>query len=171
MIDSHVHLNRREFAGDSVGIVARARQEGVRGFLNVGYDLVSSRESIALASGDPGILATVGIHPHDALLLADEQGKLTTEGDSALETLAEMAADPSVVAIGEIGLDFFRDLSPRPAQQAALTAQLALADRVDLPVVFHVRTCHFRHLRRPMNFLLIFHHGHSLAWCWISACQ
>lgn len=139
MIDSHVHLNRREFAGEAVRIVARARQEGVTGFLNVGYDLDSSRESIALAAGDPGILATVGIHPHDALLLADDQGCLTNEGERALETLAEMATEPAVVAIGEIGLDFFRDLSPRPAQKAALTAQLALADRVDLPVIFHVR--------------------------------
>jgi TatD DNase family protein len=139
LIDSHVHLNRREFAEEADRIVARARQEGVAGFLNVGYDLVSSQESVALATGDPGILATVGIHPHDALLLADEQGKLTPEGDRALEALAEMAADPAVVAIGEIGLDFYRDLSPRPAQRAALTAQLALAERVDLPVVFHVR--------------------------------
>ena len=139
MIDSHVHLNRREFAGEAVRIVARARQEGVEGFLNVGYDLDSSRESIALAAGDPSILATVGIHPHDALLLADDQGRLTDEGERALEILEVMAAEPRVVAIGEIGLDFFRDLSPRPAQEAALTAQLALADRVDLPVVFHVR--------------------------------
>ena len=83
--------------------------------------------------------ATVGIHPHDALLLADEQGRLTNEGERAIETLEVMAAEPGVVAIGEIGLDFFRDLSPRPAQEAALTAQLALADKVDLPVVFHVR--------------------------------
>jgi TatD DNase family protein len=72
-------------------------------------------------------------------MLADEQGKLTPEGETALEELADMAADPRVVAIGEIGLDFYRDLSPRPAQRAALTAQLALADRVGLPVVFHVR--------------------------------
>jgi len=119
LIDSHVHLNRREFSGEAVRIVARARREGVAGFLNVGYDLDSSRESIALAAGDPGILATVGIHPHDALLLADDQGRLTDEGERALETLEVMAAEPGVVAIGEIGLDFFRDLSPRPAQEAA----------------------------------------------------
>ncbi len=139
MIDSHVHLNRREFAGEAENVVARARREGVTGFLNVGYDLDSSRESIALAAADPGILAAVGIHPHDALLLADEEGRPTTAGERALETLAEMAAERRVVAIGEIGLDYYRDLSPRPAQHAALAAQLALADRVGLPVVFHVR--------------------------------
>ena len=139
MIDSHVHLNRLELAAESSQVLDRARQAGVLGFLNVGYDLVSSRESMALAASDPRILATVGIHPHDALMLADGQGSLTAEGEAALTELAEMAADPRVVAIGEIGLDFFRDLSPRPAQRAALTAQLALADKVGLPVVFHVR--------------------------------
>ena len=122
MIDSHVHLNRREFDGQAAQVVARARQEGVTGFLNVGYDLASSRESIALAEADSAILATVGIHPHDALMLADEHGKLTTAGERALEELAEMAAHPRVVAIGEIGLDYYRDLSPRPAQHAALAA-------------------------------------------------
>jgi len=139
LIDSHVHLNRREFDGQAAQVVARASQAGVTGFLNVGYDLDSSRESITLAEGDPGILATVGIHPHDALMLADEHGKLTTDGERALEELAEMAAHPRVVAIGEIGLDYYRDLSPRPAQHAALAAQLSLADRVGLPVIFHVR--------------------------------
>jgi len=139
LIDSHVHLNRHEFAAESNQVVDRARQAGVHGFLNVGYDLVSSRQSLALAAADPDILATVGIHPHDALMLADEKGQVTAAGEAALEELADMAADPRVVAIGEIGLDFYRDLSPRPAQRAALTAQLALADRVGLPVVFHVR--------------------------------
>jgi TatD DNase family protein len=139
LIDSHVHLNRHEFAAESIEVIDRARQAGVRGFLNVGYDLVSSRESMALAAADPDILATVGIHPHDALMLADESGQLTIEGEAALVELEEMAADPRVVAIGEIGLDFFRDLSPRPAQRTALTVQLELADRVGLPVVFHVR--------------------------------
>jgi len=139
LIDSHVHLNRREFDGQVDQVVARARQEGVTGFLNVGYDLDSSRESILLAEAESGILATVGIHPHDALMLADEQGQLTAPGERALEELAEMAAHPRVVAIGEIGLDYYRDLSPRPAQHAALAAQISLADRVGLPVVFHVR--------------------------------
>jgi TatD DNase family protein len=139
LIDSHVHLNRREFDGQADQVVSRAKQEGVTGFLNVGYDLVSSRESIALAEGEAAILATVGIHPHDALLLADEQGQLTGSGEQALEELTKMAAHPRVVAIGEIGLDYFRDLSPRPAQHAALAAQLSLADKVGLPVVFHVR--------------------------------
>ena len=139
MIDSHVHLNRLEFEGDAEGVAARARQAGVTGFLNVGYDLPSSRASIALAESAPDIWATVGVHPHDALELADEAGQLTADGRACLAQLEALARHPRVVAIGEIGLDFFRDLSPRPAQRAALAAQLELAARVDLPVVFHVR--------------------------------
>jgi len=139
VIDSHVHLNRIEFAGDGLAVAARARAAGVAGFLNVGYDPASSRESIALAEQAPDIWATVGIHPHDALLLADDAGRLTPDGRALLAELETLSRHPKVVAIGEIGLDFFRDLSPRPAQFAALSAQLELAARVGLPVVFHVR--------------------------------
>jgi len=139
VIDSHVHLNRVEFAGDGLGVAARARLAGVTGFLNVGYDLASSRESIALAAQAPDIWATVGIHPHDAGQLADEAGHLTAAGRALLGELETLSRHPKVVAIGEIGLDFFRDLSPRPAQHAALAAQIELAARVGLPMVFHVR--------------------------------
>lgn len=139
MIDSHVHLNRHEFAGTGVEVAKRARAAGVRGFLNVGYDPASSRESIALAAAAPDIWATVGVHPHDALLIAGPDGRVHEAGQRCLEELAGLATDPRVVAIGEIGLDFFRDLSPRPAQYAALAAQLELAVRLGKPVVFHVR--------------------------------
>ncbi len=139
MIDSHVHLNREEFAGEQSGVLQRARTAGVSMFLNVGYDLQTSRESIALAEAEPDILATVGIHPHDAAQLADAQGHITAAGRDLLAELEELAAHPKVVAVGEIGLDYYRDLSPRPAQHAALEAQLDLADRLALPVVFHVR--------------------------------
>jgi TatD DNase family protein len=139
LIDSHVHLNRQELSGETAAVLERAAAAGVHGFLNVGYDLETSEASIALAESDPRILATVGIHPHDALLLADDQGKITPAGETALARLEELAAHPRVVGIGEIGLDFFRDLSPRPAQAAAMTWQLQLANRLELPVVFHIR--------------------------------
>lgn len=139
MIDSHVHLNRSEFDADRDRVLAAARDAGVTGFLNVGYDPDSSRGSVALAEAHVDIFATVGIHPHDALLVADAHGVVTPEGRRRLDELAELAASPEVVAWGEIGLDFFRDLSPRPAQYAALTAQLELAGRLDLPVIFHIR--------------------------------
>ena len=139
MIDSHVHLNRHEFGGEAGAVVDRARAAGVTGFLNVGYDLDTSQASIDLAERFPDVWATVGVHPHDALLLADDQGRLTPEGGARLARLEEMSRHPRVLAVGEVGLDFFRDLSPRPAQRAALAAQLELAARRDLPVVFHVR--------------------------------
>ena len=139
MIDSHVHLNRQEFDGAQLDILARARKAGVTKFLNVGYDLLSSAESITLAETHNDILATVGIHPHDATLLADAEGNPLPETPVVLAQLKEMASHPRVVAIGEIGLDFFRDLSPRPAQYAALKMQLNIASELKLPVVFHVR--------------------------------
>jgi TatD DNase family protein len=139
VIDTHVHLHRDDFADDRDEVFARARAAGVRGFLEVGYDLDSSERALALARERGDVRATVGVHPHDAQLLADADGRLTADGRRRLDRLAELAAADEVVAIGEIGLDFYRDLSPRPAQRAALEAQLELAARVGLPVVFHVR--------------------------------
>lgn len=139
MIDSHVHLNRHEFAADCEAVLERAKLAGVAGFLNVGYDPESSRDSLALAQADPRIRATVGVHPHDAALLADPDGRPTAQGREILAELRDLASADEVVAIGEIGLDFFRDLSPRPAQHTALTLQLELAADLDLPVVFHIR--------------------------------
>ncbi len=139
MIDTHVHLNRQEFTGELDSIMTNAQAAGVTGFLNVGYDLATSKESITLAEAHPNIRATVGIHPHDAETIADAAGNITPAGHKILAELETLAAHPEVVAIGEIGLDFFRDLSPRPAQYAALTAQLKLADKVGLPVIFHIR--------------------------------
>lgn len=139
MIDSHLHLNRSEFKGETAAVIDRARAAGVTGFLNVGYDLISSRESIALAETVPGVLATVGVHPHDALLIADADGQLTDAGQDVLADLRQLAAHPRVVGIGEIGLDFFRDLSPRPAQETAMKVQMALAEELNLPLVFHIR--------------------------------
>ncbi len=139
LTDTHLHLNRDEFAADLDEVLARAREAGVTRFLNVGYDLESSEASVALAERHPEILAAVGVHPHDALDLAGADGRLTSAGERVLERLEALAAHPRVVAVGEIGLDYFRDLSPRPAQHAAFRAQLVLADRVNLPVILHIR--------------------------------
>jgi TatD DNase family protein len=139
LVDSHVHLDRDDFAADRAAVIARAEAAGITRFLNVGYDLESSARSAALAEGDPRFCAAVGVHPHDATTLADEAGRVTSAGEAVLERLEALAARPGVVAIGEIGLDFYRDLSPRPAQRAALRAQLGLARHLGLPVVLHVR--------------------------------
>ncbi len=139
LVDSHIHLGRHEFAADRAEVVARAVAAGVARFLEVGYDPSSSEAAARLAATDPRIDAAVGVHPHDAALLADADGRLTDAGRALLDRLAALARQPGVVAVGEIGLDFYRDLSPRPAQAAAFRAQLELAARCDLPVVLHVR--------------------------------
>jgi TatD DNase family protein len=139
MIDTHLHLNRAEFDADREAVLARAAAAGVVGVLNVGFDLASSRQSLALAMSDRRILATVGVHPHDAAVLADAAGQPANAGRRILAELGDLAAHERVVAWGEIGLDFYRDLSPRPAQRAAFRAQLELAAAVDLPVVLHIR--------------------------------
>lgn len=139
MIDSHLHLNRTEFDADREAVIERAAAAGVAGFLNIGYDPQTSGESVALTEADPRFWATVGVHPHDAALLADEAGSPTPQAAGLLADLEAWARRDRVVAIGEIGLDFFRDLSPRPAQDTAFSLQLDLARLVDLPVVLHVR--------------------------------
>ncbi len=138
-VDTHLHLNRREFAGETADVIARAVDAGVTRFLNVGYDLESSAASADLAAADPRFRAAVGVHPHDAATIADAAGGITPAGADVLAALEELSARPGVVAVGETGLDYYRDLSPRPAQAAALRAQLDLARRRDLPVVLHIR--------------------------------
>lgn len=129
MIDTHVHLNSRPLSDDLSGVVDRATTAGVRNFVVVGYDTDSSARAVALAGSDPRLAAVVGIHPHDA----------KHWGADAAERLRTWSALPGVVAIGEIGLDFYRNLSPRDEQYTAFRAQLALAAEVGLPVVIHCR--------------------------------
>jgi TatD DNase family protein len=132
LFDTHAHLHFPEFAGDLDAVLARARAAGVRRMLTIGTDVATSRAAVALAAREPDVWATVGIHPHEA---ADAN-------DAALAEIERLAADARVVAIGETGLDFFRNLAPRETQERAFRAQLALARRVDKPVVVHCRDAH-----------------------------
>jgi TatD DNase family protein len=100
--------------------------------INVGADLASSQAAVALAEAYPQIHAAVGVHPHDAKTLTGE----------VLEELEALAGHPRVVAVGEIGLDFYRDLSPRDQQRQAFQQQLALASEVGKPVIIHDREAH-----------------------------
>lgn len=102
------------------------------GIVNVGTDLTSSRESVKLAEAHGLVHATVGIHPHDA----------DTATAEALAELRSLACHPKVVAIGEIGLDYYRNLSPRAVQQSAFQDQLSLAAQLNYPVVIHSRDAH-----------------------------
>lgn len=132
LIDTHCHLDFHQFDADRDAVVARAAAAGVAIVINPGTDLDSSRRAIAQAERYPGLYAEVGIHPNDS---ADF-------GADTLVQLTEMAAHPKVVAIGEIGLDYYWERVPHRQQWAALEAQLDLALELDLPVVLHCRDAH-----------------------------
>ncbi len=132
LVDTHTHLDFPQFDGDRQAVLERAAQAGVEWMVDVGADLASSRRAVALAAGEPRLWAAVGVHPHDA----------ATVTPAALAELRALAQNPRVVAIGEIGLDYYRDLSPRPVQRSALEAQLALARELGLPVIVHNRDAH-----------------------------
>jgi TatD DNase family protein len=123
VIDTHAHLDALD---DPSAAVARAREAGVERIVAIGSGLESTRATLAIAEREEGVHAAVGIHPHQA-----------GDGES-LEELRRLA-DGTAVAIGEIGLDFFRDYAPRDAQRRVFDAQLELATELDLPVVVHTR--------------------------------
>lgn len=129
MIDSHAHLNDGRFADDHQQVIQRAREAGVEGIINVGYDLPSSQRAIDLAASYPELFATVGFHPHSAKFFSEE-----SYGD-----LVSLAQQMKVVAVGEIGLDYYYDNSPREQQQYAFRRQMELAEELNLPVVIHSR--------------------------------
>jgi len=128
LFDTHCHLQDRAFAEGWRPVVERARVAGVTGMTLLGYDAASNLAALEMAG--EGVFAAVGYHPHDAKEL----------DSTAFAVLEAQAADDRVVAIGEIGLDFYRDLSPHDVQRDALDRQLALAARVGKPVCLHSRS-------------------------------
>jgi len=132
LIDSHCHLDFPQFNNDRQAVVQRAREAGVEIIINPGADLESSRRAVALAERYPEVYAAVGVHPHEAKTVTDE----------VIAELRALARHPKVVAIGEIGLDFYRNLSPRDVQRRAFRQQLALAAELGLPVIVHSREAH-----------------------------
>jgi TatD DNase family protein len=128
--DSHAHLNHGQaFAEDRQAVLHRARRAGVTCILNVSTNPVDAPLTVELASREPDVLAAVGIHPHEAELA----------GDAALAGLRNLAASPSVVAWGEIGLDYHYMNAPQAAQREAFARQLEIAAALDLPVSVHTR--------------------------------
>ncbi len=137
LVDIGANLSHKSFRSDLAEVLRRGREAGVRRILVTGTSVESTRAAIALARGHPGALfATAGIHPHDA----------STASPAALAELAELARAPEVKSMGECGLDFDRDFSPRPAQEAAFEAQLEIAAANGLPVFLHERAAHDRFL-------------------------
>jgi len=133
LIDSHAHIYYRDYAGDFDEMLQRANDAGIAAILVVGTDLESSRESVELAEKFPQLYAAVGIHPHDA-------GRVTAACYDVIRDLA--LSSSKVVAIGEIGLDFYRDRSPRADQEQVFRSFLRMAQELDKPVIVHDRDAH-----------------------------
>ncbi len=133
LVDIGVNLTHDSYDADRDAVIGRARRAGLVHLVVTGSTLDSSRAAAALAAAHPGLLsATAGVHPHHALEL----------DAAALAGLAALLAQPRVVAVGECGLDYFRDYSPRPAQRQAFECQLALAIETGKPLFLHQRDAH-----------------------------
>ena len=135
LIDSHAHIYYRDYAGDFTDMLKRAEDAGVAAILVVGTDIESSRESVELAEKYQQLYASVGIHPHDA-------GRVTDACYDVIRSLSLSSA--KVVAIGEIGLDFYRDRSPRDIQEIVFRRFLQIAAELGKPVIVHDRDAHDR---------------------------
>ena len=129
LVDTHCHLNFRRYDHDRAAVLRRARGAGVQRIIVPAVDLESCRQAIALASSEPGVFASLGIHPNSS---ADFK-------ESMLDDLRDLSRQPKTVAVGEIGLDYHWDKSPKPSQWRAFESQLALAAELELPVIIHNR--------------------------------
>ena len=132
LVDTHAHLQWASFDKDREKVISRAQQASVGYIVNIGFDMDGSIKGVKLAEHYNRLYATVGIHPHNAIQL----------DQNVLNKLRELSGNPKVVAIGEIGLDYYRNLSPMEAQKKAFEAQLLLAKELALPVVIHDRDAH-----------------------------
>ncbi|MFH0994017.1 MAG: TatD family hydrolase [Pseudomonadota bacterium] len=129
LFDSHCHLDDGVYDPDFELVLERARKAGVCAMMIAGINLKTSQKAVILSEAHKGLFAAVGFHPHDA----------SQAGESGMEALEDLAGHPKVLAWGEIGLDFNRMHSPKNIQEKWLIRQLAAADCLDLPVIFHER--------------------------------
>lgn len=132
LIDSHAHIQDRQFSQDQEQVMQRAAAAGIGKIVCVGYDYETSREAVELAHKYEQVYAVIGVHPHDAKTLTAD----------IISKLYALAKDPKVVAIGETGLDFYRDLSPRDLQRQAFVEQIKIAAELYKPIVIHDRDAH-----------------------------
>lgn len=129
LIDSHAHLTDKRLIRQLDEVLVRAAEADVSAIITIGADMPSSRAVAELVDRVSGVVGAVGVHPHDAKTVTAD----------VLEELANLAAGERIVAIGETGLDFYRDLSPRDKQEIAFIEQIHLARELDLPLVVHIR--------------------------------
>lgn len=133
LFDSHAHIDDSRFDSDRLETIERARENGVTAIINIGADMASSARSVALAQAYEGIYAAVGIHPHDA------KAAVNADYDRMAEWVDK---EKKVVAIGEIGLDYYYDLSPREVQQEVFIRHIDLARQLRKPIIIHDRDAH-----------------------------
>lgn len=129
LIDTHAHLNAEQYENDVEEVMARAKENGVEKIVVVGFDQPTIQRAIELAEAHDFIYACVGWHPVDAIDMTNED----------LAWIEELAAHPKVVALGEMGLDYHWDKSPRDIQKEVFRKQIRLAKKVKLPIVIHNR--------------------------------
>lgn len=132
LIDTHAHLNVEAFDDDREEVIARARDAGIIRIINVGFNRETIPSSLQLAESYDFIYSTVGWHPQDAINMKDDD----------LEWIASLCEHPKVVAIGEIGLDYYWDTSPKEIQHNVFREQIRLARKLKLPIVIHNRDAH-----------------------------
>ncbi|MCR4397593.1 MAG: TatD family hydrolase [Firmicutes bacterium] len=132
LADSHAHLDMPEFDGDRDSVIGRASDAGVSVIVNPGFNKSSSRRALGLAQRYPSVYCAAGVHPHDA--------REFTEGDA--DWYRSILSEARVVAVGEVGLDYYRDLSPRPVQREVFRAFIRLARELGKPLIVHDRDAH-----------------------------
>jgi len=132
LFDTHAHLNDKQYDSDRNEVIKRARENGVEYIITVSTDVASSVENITLTQNYDFIYTAIGVHPHDVIDL----------NNNIISALTDFASYPRVVAMGEIGLDYFYDNSPREVQKMWFTKQISLARSLKLPVIVHDRDAH-----------------------------
>ena len=131
LIDTHCHLDFKDFDADRDAALERARAAGIGRIINVGSSIEGSRRSVALAAKYDMVYASVGVHPHEAKSVTPD----------IIAEIKDLAASPKVVAIGEVGLDYYRNLSPKNEQMAAFGSFIELSGELGLPLIIHAREC------------------------------
>jgi TatD DNase family protein len=162
-IDTHAHLGSVQFDADRGAVLARAADAGVVRIIEIGYDLATSRAAVTLAAQHEPIYAVVGVQPNHVAELPDDW----------LDQVRVLAGQPKVVAIGEIGLDYYWNAAPAAQQEACFRAQLDLARELGLPVVIHSRDAHddtIRVLRDAARGLTGVMHSFSGDWRYAEHC-
>lgn len=132
LFDTHAHFNDAQFDEDRIEAIGRAKKNGVEYILTVSSDIASSIENVSLSQNHDIFYAAIGVHPHNVIDL----------NNNIISALTDFSSYPKVVAIGEIGLDYFYDNSPREAQKIWFSKQISLARNVKLPIIVHDRDAH-----------------------------